>query len=144
MTDEPKFSFGIIADSQYADIPDFHGMGSDRRFSASLGKLKEAINFFNTKQLAFVVNLGDLIDQDIQNFDAVLPICALSRAPLKHIVGNHDFSGKDYAYKEDRDKVMQKLGLKSFYYSFVNNGLRFVVLDTNEVGVIEWPKNSPK
>ena len=61
---DPHFSFGLIADVQYAD--DDNRPGIDRHYRASLPKLEEAINEFNRHDLAFVVHLGDLVDHDLR------------------------------------------------------------------------------
>ena len=55
----PLFSFGIVADPQYADIPARPEM--NRFYAESTKKLAAAIDAFNQENLAFVVTLGDLI-----------------------------------------------------------------------------------
>ena len=134
---EPFFSFGIVTDCQYADIPDNTEFG-DRRFRLSLPKLEEAIGFFNTKDLEFVVHLGDVIDQDIKSFDTIMPVFDKSKAPVWQLAGNHDFWNKGHTGHEDRDAVLQKLGILDYpYYARSVKDWRFIVLDGNEVGVIE-------
>lgn len=140
---EPLFSFGLITDCQYADIPDSNEF-SDRRFRLSLSKLKEAIEVFNQQDLTFVVHLGDLIDQDIESFDTVLPICRCSKADFWHVLGNHDFVGVGYSHNIGARPVLNKLNLKSTYYSKTISNFRFIVLDTNEEGMIEAVEDSPE
>lgn len=132
---KPLFSFGIVSDCQYADIPDAAEFG-DRRFRLSKHKLEEAITFFNTKDLAFTVHLGDLIDQQLASFDDILPVCEQSQAPFLHVLGNHDFKGVGDEHL-DPTEVISKLGLKNPYYSKQVNGYRFIILDTNEEGLVE-------
>lgn len=61
-------SFGVVADPQYADIPD----RGRRSYRASVGRLTEAVADFNRRDLDFCVNLGDAIDRDWGSFDAIL------------------------------------------------------------------------
>ncbi len=137
----PLFSFGIIADCQYADIPDMTTF-ADRRFRLSLQKLRHVAEFFNAKDLQFVVHLGDAIDQDISSFDTIMPVFGRMRAPVLHVLGNHDFSATGGTGQIDRHEVLRKLGLDHPYYSSIVMGWRFIVVDGNEVGVIEYPEGS--
>lgn len=136
------FSFGVVADAQYADIPDSNEY-SDRRFRQSLPKLEEAIRFFNAQELEFVVHLGDAIDQNIDSFAAVMSIFESSRAEVLQVLGNHDFSsGEGHARKNDYTAVLGRLGLNEPYYSREFAGWKFIVIDANEVGVIEHSKGT--
>ena len=64
MEDCPLFSFGLIADLHYMDVPD--GMNFDRtrvrRFRRSLEMLKTASATFSDNDTTFNVLLGDIID----------------------------------------------------------------------------------
>lgn len=140
---EPIFSFGLLADVQYAD-DDTH-IELDRHFRASPAKLDAAITDFNDHDLAFVVHLGDLVDHDPDNAGPVLEILSRSRAPVHQVLGNHDFSAVNSPTgRSDRDVVMKAYGMDAPYYTFEQPGWRFLVLDTNEVGVIEHPPGSPE
>jgi len=138
----PLFSFGLIADCQYADIDDVRAGGMDRRFRASPARLAEAVDEFNRHDLAFVAHLGDLIEADLTNMPTPLKILAGLRAPLHHLLGNHDFAGALPGQVNARDDVLGALGLDVPYYRFGLPGWRFLVLDTNEVGVIEHAPDS--
>lgn len=134
---ELLFSFGIIADCQYDDAPDATFMSGDGRhehhnaYNKSPVKLREAVQTFNDQSLKFVVHLGDFVDKSIEKADVLLEEVDSLKVPFWHVLGNHDFSGSD----GDVAAVYAKLGLKSGYYSEVINGYRFIVLDTNELGV---------
>ena len=60
----PSFSFGVIADVQWADVPD--GFNYDRTirrcYRGALDQLKDAVHWWGAQQLHFIANLGDLID----------------------------------------------------------------------------------
>ena len=82
------FTFGLVADVQYADADP---VGS-RYYREARGKLADCVRVLNQMDLAFVIQLGDLIDRDYSSFDAVVPIYDRLRSPHYHVLGNHDFS----------------------------------------------------
>lgn len=140
---EPIFSFGLLADVQYAD-DDTHA-GLDRHFRASLAKSEAAIREFNDHDLAFVAHLGDLVDHDLENAGPVLEILSQSTAPVHHVLGNHDFvSVSSPNGRSDPEAVIKTYGMGAPYYTIDQPGWRFLVLDTNEVGVIKHPPGSPE
>lgn len=63
-----------------------------RYYAESPKKLAEAINVFNSEDLAFVVTLGDIIDRGFENFDAILSVYDALRHPSVLLPGNHDFA----------------------------------------------------
>ena len=125
-------TFGVVADVQYhAGKP----LGT-RNYSASLDKLKEAVVHFNEAKVRFVVNLGDTIDHDLKSFDAVMPLFNALKAPVYHVVGNHDFSVET----NEEKNVLPALGLKESYYAFSKGNWLFVVLDGFELR-FPFPEN---
>lgn len=128
------FQLGIIADCQYADKAD-KGVLFYRSCPA---KLSEAITHLNTKPLQAIVQLGDLIDEDYQSFTPLIPILQQSKAPLYHVLGNHEYSVADQ-YKMD---VVNLLSMPARYYSFVIADWRFIVLDGTDVSYYGWPEQS--
>jgi 3',5'-cyclic AMP phosphodiesterase CpdA len=139
----PLFSFGLVADCQYADIDDVRTDGMDRRYRSAPARLAEAVAQFNRHDLAFVLHLGDLIDQDLANMPIPRKVLAGLRAPVHHVLGNHDFAGALPGQVNARQDVLGALGLDRPYYRFTLPGWRFLVLDTNEVGVIEHDPHTP-
>ena len=136
--------FGVITDCQYADRDEWE-VAPERKYRLSPAKLQDAVDYFNTQDIEFVIHLGDLIDQRIESFEIPLEILKSLKHPIHHVLGNHDFDTGD---REEHSRlslatVLQKLGMKSNYYSFINQTWRFIVLDTNELGVIEVPNDSP-
>ena len=135
----PAFSFGVLADVQYADR--LLAMGRFHR--ASLGKLREAVATLNGRDLAFVAQLGDLVDGGWDAYDDVLASLDDLRAPVRHVPGNHDF---DVAPGRKGD-VLGRLGLARGHYTFTVPGVRgwrLVVLDGTRVSVCAWPEGSPE
>jgi manganese-dependent ADP-ribose/CDP-alcohol diphosphatase len=132
----PLLSFGLLTDVQYADA-DPQG---ERHYRESPGKLKTAVEWLAGKKLPFTLHLGDFIDRDFKSFDAVLPLLDGLGHPVRHLLGNHDY---DVAEGE-KGLVTAKLGMPGDTYSFVSSGVRFVMLDTNDVSVYKHPEGSPE
>jgi len=118
-------TFGVVADIQYHPG---ESLGT-RYYSASLDKLKEALSEFRKEKVQFVVNLGDTIDHHIQTFDGVVPLFKLLKAPVYHVIGNHDFD----IQPGNEAKVLPALGLKDSYYAFAKGRWRFIILDGFEL-----------
>lgn len=133
--DDPLLSFGLMADCQYVNAPN----GGSRHYNKGPKKLREAVEAFNRQSLTFVTHLGDFIDRDFASFDDLLPITKELKAPLHHVLGNHDFDMPD----ADKPKVPAKLGLKKTYYSLSKNGARFIFLDTTEHSTYRHAAGSP-
>lgn len=119
-----SISFGIIADIQYCNAPPF----KNRYFKNSISKFKEVIGQFNRHNLDFVVNLGDLIDKDWRSYDGIIPFFKNLKAPVYHVLGNHDYEVDE----RHKPEVHTKLGVTK-YYDFTKGNWRFMVLDGNEI-----------
>ena len=119
------FELGIIADPQYADIPD----RGTRCYRASLAKLGAAVDHFNARSLDLCVNLGDTIDRDWSSFDEILRPMSACRHPWEHVLGNHDFA----LLEAEKTQVDARLGVAARHRFFDRPGFRFVVLDTGAV-----------
>ncbi|NJM94592.1 MAG: hypothetical protein HC842_07955 [Cytophagales bacterium] len=86
-----KLQFGIFADAQYCNYAPFN----NRHFKKSLSKLRELVINFNEKQVAFAVNLGDLIDRDYESFEDTFDILKDLKSPIYHVFGESRlFCGK--------------------------------------------------
>ena len=126
-----KFRFGVIADVQVAD----YEKRGNRDYPRGYASLAKAVEDLNGRDLAFVIQLGDLVDsheiaegQTQTPLAKVLPIYNRLRAPTHHVIGNHD------KFKFDRGELVEKLGMPSAYYHFALAGWRFVVLDGTDAG----------
>jgi 3',5'-cyclic AMP phosphodiesterase CpdA len=131
---EPSVRLGLIADAQYADLPS----KGTRFYRNSLKKLEEAVLQFNQLSLGGIVNLGDLIDRKSENFDPALLALKHAKAPLHHVLGNHDFVVDDAL----KAHVPRLLGLRRGYYSWNAGSWCFVVLDTNEISTYSHPEGT--
>ena len=128
----PLLQIGIISDPQYC-----HCSPQNTRFyPQSLGKLKTAIDTINTYKPDFVITLGDITDRYDQDLDSILPIYSSLQSPYYFLLGNHEFE-----YIEDSAKkyIVSKLDMPDYYYSFVKNNWRFLVLDGTELQTFTIP-----
>jgi len=122
---KPFFSFGMIADVQYAD---YDPVGT-RFYRSSLGKLREAVTSLKEDSVDFIINLGDIIDRDYGSYKPVLDIIDSSGLKTYHVTGNHEYS-VDTRFKK-RLPVLQPL--KEGYFSFIHEKFRFIFLNGNEI-----------
>ncbi len=132
-TQNSTISFGMIADLQYCDAPQF----KDRFFRNAPDKLRKAILKFNKSTLDFVVNLGDSIDQEWRSFDGILPIFETVHGSVYHVLGNHDYEVAD----QYKPQVHVRMGIEK-YYDFPIGNWRFIVLDGNEISTFANAKGT--
>ena len=130
------FEIGLVADAQYADVEP----KGTRFYRESLVRLDAAVDRFNSRDLAFCVHLGDLIDRDWKSFDEITQPLTRSRHRWHQLLGNHDFEVLDV----HKPAVPKRLGMAWRYGSFDHGAFRFVVLDTNDVSTYAHPAGTPE
>lgn len=131
----PLLRFGLIADAQYADA-DPQG---ERHYRATPAKLKSAVETLRAAKPAFTLHLGDFIDRDFKAFATLLPLLDGLGHPVHHLLGNHDYDVAD----ADKARVVATLGMPHDYYTFRSGGIRFLMLDTNDLSTYKRPADSP-
>jgi len=120
-----SLSFAVLTDIQYGDQP----TAGKRDYRASLGKLQQAVAALNARQdLAFAIQLGDLIDSRAADLDPILAEYNRLSVPHRHVLGNHDFSAP-------RATLLQRLEMPAAWYDFTAPGYRFLVLDGMDLSV---------
>jgi manganese-dependent ADP-ribose/CDP-alcohol diphosphatase len=130
---KPILTVGILADIQYAPIPDGHSYsGSPRYYRHSLVAAKHAANHFQRDNVDLVINLGDIIDGKCQEIDKhcqgeeghvpfegkdedldpahgavddVIEALSEYKGKILHTYGNHEL------YNLDREDMGMKLGI---------------------------------
>ena len=154
-------TFGIVTDVQYADSED----GTDfsgtriRYYRNSLNLLKNAINDWKqqTDRVAFVLQLGDLIDGKNNKggeesshralTSALNPFQSLKSTPTYHTIGNHDLYNFQRSFFLESSIMNPSLSLsietspssKHLYYTFLPHPkLRIVNLDTYEISLLGY------
>ncbi|KAG6543161.1 hypothetical protein Mapa_015410 [Marchantia paleacea] len=144
---KPLFSFGLVADVQYADKdnkgPDEEGRV--QRYREATGKLEKAVKAFNANKqnLQFVLTLGDIIDGNVtvqqteSDFDEVLTRLAKLELKVYHLLGNH-------CLRLPRETLLEKLGMPALYYQKqIHPGWTLIVLDSMDLS-ITWPTDTEK
>lgn len=123
------FRFGIVTDVQYADKE----LTGKRRYREAPAKLTACVEDFQRQKLAFVTNLGDLIDGNgARSASDLAEMAALFnplKVPVHHVIGNH-------CTLAGRPAIMRAFKLKAPYYEFTVRAWRFVVLDGMDVSTI--------
>ncbi|XVF54569.1 hypothetical protein PTKIN_Ptkin05aG0191700 [Pterospermum kingtungense] len=147
----PLFSFGVISDVQYADIPDGHSfLGVPRYYRHSIIVLQRAVKSWNNhKNLSFAINFGDIVegkcpkDQSLNVIKKVIGEFENFNGPVYHMIGNHCL------YNLPRDKLLPLLKIPNCggghaYYDFSPTPeYRLVVLDGYDISAIGWPDDHP-
>jgi len=120
-----SLSFAVLTDIQYGDQP----TAGKRDYRASMGKLQQAVTALNAhKDLAFAIQLGDLIDSRAADLDPILTEYNRLAATRRHVFGNHDFSAP-------RETLLGRLGVPAAWYDFAAPGYRFLVIDGMDLSV---------
>jgi len=148
----PLFTFGVIADIQYADADDawdYHKL-YERLYRDSLNSAKAAVQTWNERakvdNMLFAIQLGDAIDgknkrtkNERKALNTVLEILNQTNSKIYHTIGNHEL------YCFDRKTLNGLLDMKdSFYYSFVpTEGWRCIILDSYDLSLLGVPKDDP-
>lgn len=132
--DAPLISFGLTTDVQYADA-DPEG---ERHYRESIPKLKAAVADLAKQNLPFTLHLGDMIDRDFASFASILALFQPLGHPVRHLLGNHDYTVSD----SEKSRVVSTLGMPADYYGFTVSGVRFLMLDTNEVSTYKHPEGT--
>lgn len=163
---EPKFKFGVIADIQYAPIPDGYSFaGALRYYRHSLHVARHAAQHFESEAVDLVLNLGDIIDGKCQDIvkhggdplpegadpgllavdDVLEALKMYQQGPVLHTYGNHEL------YNLDRNEIGKKLNIPFHkepcgdlvgYYSHAHRGVRFVVIDSYDVAIMQRCKST--
>eukprot|EP00978_Attheya_sp_CCMP212_P025787 scaffold83639_cov51-Attheya_sp.AAC.1 len=125
---EPLFSIGVLADIQYAPIPDgFSYGGIPRYYRHALVAARDAAQHFQRDAVSLVINLGDIIDgkcQEVEEHggiphpptsqidpgthavDEVLEaLSEYQHGPILHTYGNHEL------YNLSREDIGKKLNI---------------------------------
>ena len=167
MIEKPLLTFGILTDIQYADVDDgASNKGKKRYYRQSLDKVKNAVISWknyeknNDQKIAFILQLGDLIDGKSKNnsYNAMNTVLNelnqcfshedLSKSvqpKLLHTWGNHEM----YNFKRNeliktplytrRDLNQTIPDVNANYYTFdITDNLILINLDFYELSVIGY------
>lgn len=157
---QPLFTFGVIADIQYADIDDgYNFLRTHRRYyRSSIELLRNALETWSKAAVkpGFIVQLGDVIDgfnQPLAASDRALKVVlkelGSASADVHHVWGNHEL------YNFSRDCLLNSelnssppgshngAGSQVYAYHFSPYpGFTFIVLDAYDVAVLGREESS--
>ncbi|XP_006246666.1 manganese-dependent ADP-ribose/CDP-alcohol diphosphatase isoform X2 [Rattus norvegicus] len=165
---EPLFSFGVIADIQYADLEDGYNFQRSRRryYRHSLVHLQGAIEDWNKESSmpCCVLQLGDIIDGynaqykvSEKSLELVMNTFQMLKVPVHHTWGNHEFYNfsRDYLansklnskFLEDQIPQHPETTPSENYYAYhfvPFPKFRFILLDSYDLSVLGIDQFSPK
>ncbi|MEZ0385915.1 MAG: metallophosphoesterase [Verrucomicrobium sp.] len=123
---KPLFQIGLVTDLHYGDKEPT----KTRFYRETPAKLREMVAKFNETAPAFVVELGDLIDEaptvetEIAWLDEIEKVYAGLKSPRHYVLGNHCVATLTKA-----EFAAHTGASKSPHYSFDHQGVHFVALD---------------
>ena len=154
---KPLFTFGILADVQYADVEDLFKYGRKRYYTTVLQNLTQALqNWKNESDFKFILQLGDLIDSRKsytksadECLEDVLNIFKTENYDLINVLniwGNHELT----AFKRDQlttsilntAKSLNQNSGSNYYFYNLNDRLRIICLDEYEFSVFGFDKTN--
>lgn len=160
----PLFTFGVIADIQYADIDDGYNFHRTRKryYRTSVQLLGRALESWSEAAVRpeFVLQLGDVIDgfnrrggASERALEVVLKEFDSSPAEVHHVWGNHEFynfsrtsllsSRLNSTLDTERRLCGAQSGAGIYAYSFSPHpGFTFVVLDAYDLSVLGRDESS--
>ena len=149
---KPVARFGMVTDIHYADIPPDpkrHTIIGRRFYRESRFKLDEAVAVFNRRDLDFAIELGDFKDftrnrsETLACLDEIETSFSAFKGPRYHVLGNHDFDCLTEADLFSR-LVNDRELMSSGHYTFMVNGITFVVLDAcYDSNLDHYSENNP-
>ena len=126
-TDKPAIVLGVFTDTHYsATKPDKAG----RLYKASKQKVEEAVEVFNAKKVDMVISLGDIVDNEFDDYADIAEHLNKLKMPFHTILGNHDFI-VPFSLQQQND-VFKTLGVSERYFSIIKGKVRLVFLDTSD------------
>ncbi|XP_051770197.1 manganese-dependent ADP-ribose/CDP-alcohol diphosphatase [Ctenopharyngodon idella] len=156
------FTFGIIADIQYADIDDGSNYRRTRRrfYRNSVELLRNAMRDWEERRVSCVLQLGDVIDGHNKSRDAseqaletVVKELEKCSVDVHHVWGNHEFynfrretllaSPLNSAAKAEAGSDLLADDIYAYEFSPAPN-FRFVLLDAYDMSVIGRDESSEK
>ncbi|MEW4453436.1 metallophosphoesterase [Bremerella sp. JC817] len=117
--------FGLLTDIHYAE----KDAAGDRFYQESLGKVNEAVDYFNQQNLPLAIELGDLIDsadsleKEVGHLRKIEDAYARFQGERHYVLGNH------CVHTLKKEEFLQHTGMKAPHQSFDVGQFHFVILD---------------
>ena len=107
-----ELTFGIVTDVHHSMIPD------------TMERLETFMVAAEDRNVDFIIQLGDFC-HGIRESREFLSLWNQFKKDKYHVLGNHDMD------LTSKSTVMEFWGMKKPYYSFIQHGVKFIVLDAN-------------
>ncbi|KAJ7524310.1 hypothetical protein O6H91_17G000100 [Diphasiastrum complanatum] len=146
----PVFSFGIISDLHYADIPDSTSChGFPRYHRHSLEALQSAMSIWNAKDnIQFAVQFGDIVEASSCSADESQAAMSVALGKFKefrgqffHILGDQCLSSTPRRQLIELLKIIGDSEYRSYYDFHPAPGFRMVFLDCYEISELGYPES---
>ena len=121
----PSLRIGLVTDLHYADKPP----AGTRNYRETPDKLAEAAEHFSKSRLAFLVELGDLIDSadsvtaELQHLQRINRDFSAICRDRHYVLGNH------CVHTLTKEEFLGEVEQKKSFYSFDSADFHFVLLD---------------
>ncbi len=116
---------GLITDLHYADKP----AAGSRQYRETPAKLSEAAAAFKQESVAFVVELGDLIDSAPSLETELGYLKTMQQQISSQIPECHFVLGNHCVERLTKQEFLTEVGQEKSYYSFDKSGFHIVILD---------------
>ena len=107
-------------------------------YQKSFAKLQNALSQTKNEHFDCVLNLGDIVEGEILQYEKVESLLAKANAPLKNVLGNHDLRCSPNSQRNMINRLFD--GGKSYYHFDMGNW-RFFVLDSLRISRVSKIKD---
>ncbi len=122
---QPLFSFALITDIHYAELPPEGG----RFYEKSLNKLRASLSQISEMAPEFIINMGDMAEESMNYSTSVTNLFDEYDIKVYHTPGNHDY----YFGRSGVRRIIALTRSDNGYYSFDLNGFRLIFLNGNDM-----------
>lgn len=130
-------TIGVFTDAHYSATKEDTEV---RCYKASKDKIEEAVGTFNKEKVGMVISLGDIVDNEYDDYDDIGSSLKKLEMPVHQILGNHDFVSP---FEEElQSAAIRMLGITDRYFSMVKDGIRFLFLDSSDIAMYSHPLES--
>ncbi len=128
---------GIFTDAHYSATKD---NTAERFYRNSRKKIASAVQTFNESKVDMVLSLGDIVDNDYDDYEDIGRLLDQLNMPVYKVLGNHDFVTP---FSEEQQKAaIEVLGISERYFSIVKGSIRLIFLDSSDIATYSHPLES--
>lgn len=121
-------TIGVFTDSHYSATKE---PSNDRHYKKSRQKIADAVATFNEVAVDMTVSLGDIVDNEFEDYDDIAQSLNALTMPFHQILGNHDFVTP---FSDDlQAAALITLNIENRYFSIEKYGFRLIFLDGSDI-----------